>query len=53
MSVPIRSIVKFKVKQTCEEDFIAAAKEMEKIDEHYAATFWTIQLEDNQFVIDF
>ena len=53
MSVHVWSIVKFKDKQICEEDFIAAAKEMEKIDEHYAASFWTIQLEDNQFVMDF
>ena len=51
MSVPIWSNVKFKVKQTCEEDFIASVKEMEKIDEQYAASFRTIQLEDNQFVM--
>jgi hypothetical protein len=49
MSVPIWSIVKFKVKQGSEEKFITAAKEMEKIDEKYTKSFRTIQLEDNEF----
>ena len=49
MSVPIWSIVKFKVKQGSEEKFITAAKEMEKIDEKYTTSFRTIQLEDNEF----